>query len=171
MSNGDKNEPTLAEPKQTNRFVYLGKTRNVSFLQKPENTKNTRTPITFEDKSSPVIPRKPTQVVPPCSGVLHNIDTTGSLGSVSLGSGSLGSGSLGSESLGSGSLNQSGIYSIFSPTSTVADFSFEQKTQESARTQFTYETPNVVSSGIAQKPKQQMTYAEYKQLQQENQGR
>ena len=26
--------------------------------------------ITFEDKSSPVIPRTPTQVVPPCSGVL-----------------------------------------------------------------------------------------------------
>jgi hypothetical protein len=136
VKNGGTKEPTLAEPKQTNRFVYLGKTRNVSFLQKPEITKG--------------------------NAIFSNskIETTES-----------------------GSLHQSGIYSIFSPTSTVADYSFEQKTQESVRTPEQHRSEdargitradlssNVITSTSSltnqtqkPKPKQQMTYAEYKRL-------
>ena len=107
--NGGTKEITLAEPKQTNRFVYLGKTRNVSFLQKHEIIKDN------------------------VNIVFNKIETTES-----------------------GSLNHSGIYSIFSPKSTVADFSFEQKTQESTC------TSSLITQ--TQKPKQQMTYAEYKRL-------
>jgi len=119
VKNGRTKEITLAEPKQTNRFVYLGKTRNVSFLQKPEIIKDNINTILSNSK----------------------IETTES-----------------------GSLNQSGIYSIFSPTSTVADFSFEQKTQESISTPLLHLTTQTQNP----KPKQQMTYAEYKRLQQEN---
>ena len=126
--NSAQSPPTLAEPKQTNRFVYLGKTRNVSFLQKPEIVKS-KTPL---------------------NNVVDSMNS------------------------GSGSLSQSGIYSIFSPEST-------------------YETPSVVSSGIAQStvseysfeentlesitppptqtPKQQLTYAEYKRLQKEQRAK
>jgi len=163
VKNGGTKEITLTEPKQTNRFVYLGKTRNVSLLQKPEIIKDNENTILSNSK----------------------IYTTES-----------------------GSLQQSGIYSIFSPSSTVADYSFEQKTQESVRTPEQYRsedaqeitradvssnvitytssltlsfdgkpspdnhrTPTLLrSSGVlanqtqTQKPKQQMTYAEYKRL-------
>jgi hypothetical protein len=145
VKNGGTKEITLTEPKQTNRFVYLGKTRNVSLLQKPEIIKDNENTILSNSK----------------------IYTTES-----------------------GSLQQSGIYSIFSPSSTVADYSFEQKTQESVRTPEQYRSEDAreitradVSSNVITytsslplanqpqkpKPKQQMTYAEYKRLLQENQ--
>jgi hypothetical protein len=106
---------TLAEPKQTNRFVYLGKTRNISFFQKPEIVK--------------------------CKTHLSN--------------------NTDSKNSGSDSLSQSGIYSIFSPASTVTEYSFVQKTPESI-TPPTQQTPIL---------KQQMTYAEYKRLQKEQRAK
>ena len=81
-ANGIMKETTLTEPKQTNRFIYLGKTRNVSLLQKPE-----------------IIPISKNEAAP-------NEDVP-------------------ENESGSGSLQQSGIYSIFSPSSTLANFSFD----------------------------------------------
>jgi hypothetical protein len=123
-------ETTLAEPKQTNRFIYLGKTRNVSLIQKPE-----------------IIPIAK-------NGAAPNIDVTDN---------------------GSGSLQQSGIYSIFSPSSTVANFSFDKNIQDQISTpppQLT--TPCADNKSANQKPKtkplqkQQITYAEYKRFLAEN---
>jgi hypothetical protein len=111
--NSAQSTPTLAEPKQTNRFVYLGKTRNVSFLQKPEFVKS-KTPL---------------------NNVVDSMNS------------------------GSGSLSQSGIYSIFSPESTVSEYSFEEKTLES------------ITPPPTQTPKQQLTYAEYKRLQKEQRAK
>jgi hypothetical protein len=60
---------------------------------------------------------------------------------------------------GSGSLSQSGIYSIFSPESTVSEYSFEEKTLEP------------ITPPPTQTPKQQLTYAEYKRLQKEQRAK
>jgi hypothetical protein len=60
----------------------------------------------------------------------------------------------------------------------MTEYPFEQKTTETISppppTQFTYETPNVVSTGIAQHTpilKQPLTYAEYKRLQKEQRAK
>lgn len=122
-SNVGSNETTLAEPKQTNRFIHLGKTRNVSFLQKP-----------LDITPSEHLPSK------------YNID-----------------------SAISGSLNESGIYSIFSPTSALSQLSFNNTTDNTISTP----PPQLTQPSADNKPlkppqKQQMTYAEYKRMQKEN---
>lgn len=131
-ANGNMKETTLAEPKQTNRFIYLGKTRNVSFLQKPE-----------------IIPIAK-------NGLAPNVEVTEN---------------------GSGSLQQSGIYSIFSPSSTVANFSFDNNIQDQISTPPPQlETPCADNKSANQKSKskstplqkQQITYAEYKRFITEN---
>lgn len=117
-TNPSTNEITLAEPKQTNRFIHLGKTRNVSFLQKPPK-------ITLREH----LPSK-----------YNNID-----------------------SLVSGSLSESGIYSIFSPTTATSHFSFDN-VSHAISTILQPTQPSANNKPLNPPQKTQMTYAEFKRM-------
>ena len=108
------NEPTLAEPKQTNRFIYLGKTRNVSVLQKPEIALNKDVLSSYMDSTT------------------------------------------------SGSLHESGIYSIFSPTT------FAEQSSPVIPQTPTYTDNKPSTKHTKPLPKPQLTYAEYRRMQLEN---